>query len=51
MTVRSIAAAWMFVLASTAAFAQTPQQPPAQPPAKPEEPPVYEEQVVVTASG
>lgn len=42
---------------STAVFAQAPTpppqapaQPPAQPPAKPEEAPIYEEQVVVTAS-
>jgi len=34
---------------STAVFAQTPT-PPQQPPAKPEETPIYEEQVVVTAS-
>jgi len=34
---------------STAVFAQTPT-PPQQPPAKPEEAPIYEEQVVVTAS-
>ena len=40
----------MLAFASTAAFAQTGPQQPAQPPAKPEEPPVYEEQVVVTAS-
>ncbi len=34
---------------STAAFAQAPT-PPQQPPAKPDAPPIYEEQVVVTAS-
>ncbi len=45
MTVHSYAMALM-LLASTA-FAQTTPQ---QPPAKPEEPPVYVEQVVVTAS-
>lgn len=58
MTSRITAAALMFAFLSTAAFAQTsptPQQPPATPqppPAKPEEekPPIYEEQVVVTAS-
>ena len=33
-----------------AGAAQPPQQPPPQPPPKPDEPPVYEEQVVVTAS-
>ena len=48
MTVRHSAVALMLVFASTAASAQsaTPQQPPA----KPGEQPVYEEQVVVTAS-
>jgi outer membrane receptor protein involved in Fe transport len=49
MTVRKFAFALMLACASTTAFAQTPQQPP-QPPAKPDEPTVYEEQVVVTAS-
>jgi outer membrane receptor protein involved in Fe transport len=51
MVARRLAAGLMFALASSTAFAQTPAQPPPQPPAKPEEePPVYEEQVVVTAS-
>jgi outer membrane receptor protein involved in Fe transport len=50
MRLRNLAAASIFVLASSTAFAQTPTQPPPQPPPKPEEPPVYEEQVVVTAS-
>ena len=50
MFVRQLAAGLMFSLASTTAFAQTGTQQPPQPPAKPEEPPVYEEQVVVTAS-
>ena len=47
MTAQTVAAVVMLVLASTAAFAQTAPQ---QPPAKPDEPPVYVEQVVVTAS-
>ena len=50
MRLRNLAVASMLVLASSAAFAQTPTQPPQQPPPKPEEPPVYVEQVVVTAS-
>ena len=50
MRLRNLAVASVFVLASTTAFAQTPTQPPQQPPPKPEAPPVYEEQVVVTAS-
>jgi outer membrane receptor protein involved in Fe transport len=50
MTARRLAVCLMLAMASsTAAFAQTPT-PPAQPPAKPEEQPIYEEQVVVTAS-
>jgi iron complex outermembrane receptor protein len=52
MKARYFAVALMLAT-STAAFAQTgasPQQPPAKPETKPEEPPVYEEQVVVTAS-
>jgi iron complex outermembrane receptor protein len=41
----------LMLLASSTAFAQTgAQQPPPKPEAKPEEPPVYVEQVVVTAS-
>ncbi|MBY0496310.1 MAG: TonB-dependent receptor [Cyanobacteria bacterium] len=47
MSVRQIAMALMLACASTSAFAQTGSQ---QPPPKPEEQPVYEEQVVVTAS-
>lgn len=60
MTVLQYAVALLLALASTTAFAQSasqqpPTPPPAQPPAKPpvtppEEPTVYEEQVVVTAS-
>ena len=50
MRLRNLAVASIFVLASSTAFAQTPTQPPQQPPPKPEEPPVYVEQVVVTAS-
>lgn len=55
MTARQLLIALMLACASTSALAQSaappPAQPPAQPPAKPEEePPVYEEQVVVTAS-
>jgi len=51
MTARQYAVALMLALASTSAFAQSgSQQPPTQPPATPEQPPVYEEQVVVTAS-
>ena len=50
MTVRSLAMALMLVCASATAFAQSSSQTPAQPPATPAEPPVYEEQVVVTAS-
>jgi outer membrane receptor protein involved in Fe transport len=56
MRARITAVALLLALAATTAFAQTgAQQPPAkpetqQPPAKPEEAPVYEEQVVVTAS-
>jgi outer membrane receptor protein involved in Fe transport len=49
MTARNVLTGLM-LLASTAAFAQTPQTGTQQPPPKPEEPPVYEEQVVVTAS-
>jgi outer membrane receptor protein involved in Fe transport len=47
MSFRNMALAVMLACASTSAFAQTGTQ---QPPAKPEEQPVYEEQVVVTAS-
>lgn len=47
MSVRPLAAALMLAVASTTAFAQAGTQ---QPPPKPVEPPVYEEQVVVTAS-
>ena len=47
MRARNLAVASLFVLASSTAFAQTGTQ---KPPAKPEEQPVYEEQVVVTAS-
>lgn len=51
MTVRSLARVLMLVCASTTAFAQSSTQTPAQPPATPPaEQPVYEEQVVVTAS-
>lgn len=60
MTARITAVALMLVFASATAFAQTgnnqtptgtpQQQQPAKPEAKPEEPPVYVEQVVVTAS-
>jgi outer membrane receptor protein involved in Fe transport len=50
MSVRSLALILMLVSASASAFAQTPTPQPQQPPAKPEEPPVYEEQVVVTAT-
>jgi outer membrane receptor protein involved in Fe transport len=46
MSVRLFAAG-LLLCASTTAFAQTPTQ---QPPPKPEEKPVYEEQVVVTAT-
>jgi len=50
MTARRLAVCLTLALAgSTAVFAQTPT-PPQQPPAKPEEAPIYEEQVVVTAS-
>ena len=51
MTARSFAVALMLAT-STTAFAQTAgtQQPPPKPETKPEEQPVYEEQVVVTAS-
>ena len=50
MTARRLAVCLTLALAtSTAAFAQAPT-PPAQPPAKPDVPPIYEEQVVVTAS-
>ncbi len=50
MTARRLAVCLTLALASsTAAFAQAPT-PPAQPPAKPDAPPIYEEQVVVTAS-
>src|SRR5215204_4131470 len=47
MRSRMTAVAMLVFLSATTAFAQTAPQ---QPPAKPEEPPVYEEQVVVTAS-
>ena len=50
MTARQYAVALMLAFASTTAFAQSAPQPPAQPPATPDEPVVYEEQVVVTAS-
>jgi len=58
MIARQITIALMLALASVTAFAQTaPQQPAQQPPPQPaqtttspDEPPVYEEQVVVTAS-
>src|SRR5688572_14137889 len=52
MKLRSLAMAMTLALvASRLAFAQTgAQQPPPQPPTPPEEAPVYEEQVVVTAS-
>ncbi len=50
MTARQYAVALMFVGASATAFAQSASQQPAQPPATPAESPVYEEQVVVTAS-
>ena len=51
MTARHYAIALMFAFASTSAFAQSgTQQPPPQPPATPDQPVVYEEQVVVTAS-
>jgi len=50
MMARRLAVCLTLVLASaTVAFAQVPT-PPQQPPAKPEEQPIYEEQVVVTAS-
>jgi outer membrane receptor protein involved in Fe transport len=50
MRVRNLAVASILMIASSA-FAQTgTQQPPAKPEQKPEEQPVYEEQVVVTAS-
>lgn len=50
MTARRLAVCLTLALAgSTAVFAQIPT-PPQQPPAKPEETPIYEEQVVVTAS-
>lgn len=50
MMARRFAVCLTLVLASaTAAFAQVPA-PPQQPPAKPDEQPIYEEQVVVTAS-
>jgi outer membrane receptor protein involved in Fe transport len=47
MRARNLAVASLLVLASSTASAQTGTQ---KPPAKPEEQPVYEEQVVVTAS-
>lgn len=47
MRARNHAVAFLLALSATTAFAQTGTQ---QPPAKPEEQPVYEEQVVVTAS-
>jgi outer membrane receptor protein involved in Fe transport len=50
MTACKYAVALMLAFASTTAFAQSAQQPPAQPPATPQQPTVYEEQVVVTAS-
>src|SRR5688500_819468 len=51
MKLRSLLLVLVFALAtSRLAFAQTPQQPPPQPPTPPAEQPVYEEQVVVTAS-
>ena len=51
MNSRGIAMVIALALAgSTVAFAQAGSQPPPQPPPKPETPPVYEEQVVVTAS-
>ena len=50
MTARPYAVVLLLAFASSAAFAQSGTQQPAQPPAKPDEPPVYEEQVVVTAS-
>lgn len=51
MMARRLAVCLMLALSSSAAFAQapTPAQP-AQPPAKPDGQPIYEEQVVVTAS-
>ena len=50
MTARRLAVCLTLALAgSTVAFAQAPTPPP-QPPAKPDAPPIYEEQVVVTAS-
>src|SRR5215204_5356529 len=48
MSVRQLAAGVLLAFASTAAFAQTPA--PQPPPPQPEEQPVYEEQVVVTAT-
>lgn len=51
MSVRKLALSFLLSFASTIAFAQTgTQQPPAKPEPKPDEPVVYEEQVVVTAS-
>jgi iron complex outermembrane receptor protein len=50
MTARQFALAAMLLLASTSAFAQTGTPQATPPPAKPEDQPVYEEQVVVTAS-
>ena len=50
MTARRLTVCLTLALASaTAAFAQVPA-PPQPPPAKPDQPPIYEEQVVVTAS-
>ena len=51
MSARQLALALMLSLSSAAAFAQTgTQQPPPKPEPTPQEQPVYEEQVVVTAS-
>lgn len=52
MRARIHAVVMLLALTASTALAQTgtPQQQPQQPPAKPEEQPVYEEQVVVTAS-